>query len=73
MTDNTKTLKELKNEAKSLGYGVRKWAAMAGLPWQSVYRKIENERSLRHSEYQRLVAAIEQMKGGTGGTERQKA
>jgi hypothetical protein len=73
MLESRKSLKELKNEAKQLGYGVRKWSALAGLPWQSVYRKIENERSLRVTEYDQLAAAVERMKGEKNGHQRQES
>ena len=62
MAEHRKTLKQLKEEARLLGYGVRKWSALAGLPWQSVYRKLSNERLLRMSEYDLLVEAVDRMK-----------
>jgi len=62
MQQPDKTLKQLKNEAKDLGFGVRKWAAMAGLPWQVVYRRLGNEKTVRLSEYLSLEKAVEQMK-----------
>ena len=65
MQEQRKSLMQLKNEAKKLGYGVRKWATIADIPWQSLYRKIKNESTLRLSEYDRLLAAVENMKGKT--------
>ncbi|OWK42038.1 hypothetical protein [Fimbriiglobus ruber] len=73
MQVSRKSLKELKNEAKERGYGVRKWAELAGLPWQIVYRRIGNEEALRISEYERLVSAIEKMKGMGDESHRQEA
>jgi hypothetical protein len=57
-----KSLKELKSEADDLGYGPRKWAALAGIPWQTVYKRLANERSCRLFEYDRLAAAVDKMK-----------
>jgi hypothetical protein len=71
MNQSRKSLKQLKSEAKAMGYGVRKWAAMAGLPWQSLYRKINREDTLLLHEYDKLEAAVEQMKGESNGTQRQ--
>ena len=62
MPKNRKSLRELKNEAKGFGYGPRKWAELAGLPWQTVYKRIANERSCRLFEYDRLAAAVDKMK-----------
>lgn len=73
MAKNRKSLKQLKTEAKQMGYGVRRWAALAGLPWQSVYRKISREETLLLHEYDKLEAAVEQMKGESNGTQRQEA
>lgn len=74
--DNTsmhfKPLNELKVELGELGYSVRQWSAKAGLPWQRVYTKLANERTLRIFEYEQLLNAYEQIKGEVRGTKRQE-
>jgi hypothetical protein len=70
-TPQFKPLNQLKIELSDMGYSVRQWAAAAGLPWQRVYSKLNNERTLRMYEYRQLLVAFEQMKGEHNGTEGQ--
>jgi hypothetical protein len=57
-----KSLKQLKKEAKGLGYGVRGWAELAEMPYQVVYRRLNNEKNLRLDEYLKLEEAVEKMR-----------
>lgn len=62
MSKQVNALEELKQQVLDTGFTVREWAADAGLPWQSVYRRIANPLSTRFGEYEKLLKSMERLK-----------
>jgi hypothetical protein len=62
MSEERKSLDDLKNEVIGLGFNVQQWAACAGLPWQRVYRKISKPHTLLLTEYYRLLDAADRLR-----------
>lgn len=72
MRDERKSLIDMQKEAKSHGVSARRFCELAGIPWQSFYRKRHKEGLVRLSEYDKLTAALEAIvnKGGKHGNTR---